>query len=97
MTDVELRPVDSGELPAFFRTVVETFGDDARDEDRERFGRLFEPDRSLACLDGDEIVGTTMIYTRTMSVPGGVRPFAAVTMVTVAPARCARRRAIPRS
>ncbi|HEX6756177.1 MAG TPA: GNAT family N-acetyltransferase [Mycobacteriales bacterium] len=85
MTDVEIRPIDGTELPAFFRTIVEAFGDDARDEDREREALLFEPERSLACFDGGEIVGTTAIYTRTMTMPGGPRPFAGVTAVSVAP------------
>ena len=85
MTDVELRPADSTELPAFYRCAIETFGGDVRDEDRERFGRLFEPERSLAVVDRGSIVGTTAIYTRNLTVPGGPRPAACVTMVTIAP------------
>lgn len=85
MTDVELRPVDSSELPAFHRAFAETFGEDASDEDRELFAPVFEPERSLACLDRDRIVGTAGIYTRGLTVPGGVRPVAAVTVVTVSP------------
>jgi predicted acetyltransferase len=85
MTDVELRPIDSTELPGFFRTIVETFGGDVRDEERERVALLFEPERSLACFDSGEIVATTTIYSRSMTMPGGPRPFAAVTAVSVAP------------
>lgn len=85
MTDVELRPVDSAELPGFFRAMVETFGEDVRDDDRERFATVFEPARSLACLDSGEIVGTAGIYTRQLTLPGGPRPVAAVTLVSVAP------------
>lgn len=85
MTDVELRPVESIELPAFFRAAVETFGSDVGDEEREQFGLVFEPARSLACLDRGEVVGTTAIFGRGLTVPGGVRPVAAVTLVTVRP------------
>jgi predicted acetyltransferase len=85
MSDVELRPADSTELPAFFRAAWETFGEEPSDEDRETYAPVFEPERSLACLDRGEIVGTTGIYTRGLTVPGGVRPAAAVTIVTVRP------------
>lgn len=85
MTDVEIRPVAEGELPGYFRTIVETFGDDVRDEQRELFATLFEPERSLAGFDDGEVVGTTLIHSRTLTVPGGPRPVAGVTMVAVAP------------
>lgn len=85
MTDVELRPIDLAELPGFYRTLSETFGEDPRDDDRERLATVFEPERSLAAFDGDQIVGTAGIYTRDMTVPGGPRPVAGVTVVSVAP------------
>src|SRR5919197_1585819 len=92
MADVELRPIDSAEFPAFFRTIVETFGEDPRDADRDADRWVFEPERSLAGLDRDSVVATTAIYTRDMTLPGGPRPVAAVTMVSVAPTH--RRRGI---
>jgi predicted acetyltransferase len=85
MSDVELRPVGLAELPGFYRTLVETFGEDPRDDDRERLATLFEPDRTLAGFDGDAMVSTTMIYSRRMTLPGGPRPVAGVTMVAVLP------------
>jgi len=85
MSDVELRPIDLAELAGFYRTLAETFGEDPRDDDRERFARLFEPDRSLAGFEGDGIVCTTMIYSLRMTLPGGPRPVAGVTMVAVLP------------
>ena len=92
MADVELRPIDSAEFPAFFRTIVETFGEDPRDADRDADRWVFEPERSLAGLDRDSVVATTAIFSRDMTIPGGPRPVAAVTMVSVAPTH--RRRGI---
>ena len=85
MADIVIRPIDSTEFPAYFRTLVETFGADLRDSDREADARVFEPERSLAGFDGDRIVATAAIYSRQMTMPGGPRPVAAVTMVSVSP------------
>lgn len=85
MTDLELRPVEPSELPGFYRTLSETFGEDPRDEDRELFATVFEPARSLAAFDGGQVVGTAGIYTRDMTLPGGPRPVAGVTVVSVLP------------
>jgi predicted acetyltransferase len=92
MADVDLRPIDSSEFPAFFRSIVETFGEDPRDADREADLRVFEPERSLAGVDGESIIATGAIFSREMTVPGGPRPIAGVTMVSVAPTH--RRRGI---
>lgn len=83
MTDVELRPIDRTELPAFYRTLSEVFGEDPDDRDRELLAPVFEPERSLAAFDGGEVVSTAGIYTRDLTVPGGPRPAAAVTFVSV--------------
>ncbi len=85
MTDLELRPVDRAEWPAFHRCLTEVFGADPRDEDRERAGWVFEPERSLAVVDAGEIVATAVAQTRDLTVPGGPRPAAAVTAVAVQP------------
>lgn len=44
---------------------------------------MFEPDRALVAIDGDEIIGTTRALTRDLSVPGAVVPAAHVTAVGV--------------
>jgi predicted acetyltransferase len=85
MTDLELRPIERTEFPAYWRALCEVFGDDPRDDDREELGTVFEPARSLAAFDAGEIVATAAIYTRDMTVPGGPRPVAAVSLVSVAP------------
>jgi len=92
MADVEIRPIDSAEFPAYIRTLVETFGEDPRDADRDADRSVFEPERSLAGVDRDSIIATAAIFSRDMTVPGGPRPVAGVTMVSVAPTH--RRRGI---
>lgn len=85
MTDLELRPIDRTELPAFYRTLAEVFGEDPDDRDRELLAPVFEAGRSLAAFDGGEVVATAGIYTRDLTVPGGPRPAAGVTFVAVQP------------
>jgi predicted acetyltransferase len=92
MADVDLRPIDSSEFPAFFRSILETFGEDPRDVDRDAELWVFEPERSLAGIEGDDIVATGAICSRDMTVPGGPRPVAGVTMISVSPTH--RRRGI---
>jgi predicted acetyltransferase len=85
MADVLLRPIDRTEFPAYFRALSETFGEDPRDTDRDADAAIFEPERSLAGFDGDRMVATAGIFSRQMTLPGGPKPVAAVTMVSVAP------------
>lgn len=85
MTDVELRPIDLAELPGFYRTLAETFGEDPRDDDRERFATIFEPERSIAGFDGGQVVSTAGAFSLRMTLPGGPRPVAGVTLVGVLP------------
>jgi predicted acetyltransferase len=87
-----LRPLSVAEHPAYYRLVCNAFNADMRDLDREHDLVLFEPERSLAAFDEKEIIGTAASYTRSMTVPGGALPVAAVTMVAVAPAH--RRRGV---
>jgi predicted acetyltransferase len=87
-----LRAIEPAEFPAFWRSLIETFGNDPRDSERESEQKVFEFDRSVAGFDGDQIVSTSGIYSRKVTVPGGELPFAAVTMVTVAPTH--RRRGV---
>ncbi|HEX3814092.1 MAG TPA: GNAT family N-acetyltransferase [Mycobacteriales bacterium] len=93
MTDFPtLRPIEASEFPAYFKSLVETFGNDVRDSERESDRTVFEFDRSLAAFDGDRVVATSALFSRQITVPGGEVPFGAVTMVTVSPTH--RRRGI---
>jgi predicted acetyltransferase len=87
-----LRPIEPSEFPAFFKCLIETFGYDVRDSERESDRSVFEFDRSLAAFDGDQVVATSGAFSRHMTVPGGDVPVGAVTVVTVAPTH--RRRGI---
>ncbi len=49
----------------------------------EKYKAAFEPDRSLVATDGDEVVGSTRVLTRDLSVPGAVVAAAHVTGVGV--------------
>lgn len=86
------RAIEPSEFPPFWRSLTETFGGDPRDSERESEQKVFEFDRSVAGFDGGQIVSTSGIFSRTVTVPGGELPFAAVTMVTVAPTH--RRRGV---
>src|SRR4051812_9025656 len=44
-----------------------------------------ELDRSLGLFDGNRVLATSGIYSRTLTVPGGVVPCAGITWITVAP------------
>lgn len=92
MADVVLRPIDRTEFPAYFRSLRETFGEDPRDSDRDADLSVFEPERSLAGFDGDRLVATGALYSRDMTLPGGPRPVAAVSLISVAPTH--RRRGV---
>ncbi|HEX2103168.1 MAG TPA: GNAT family N-acetyltransferase [Solirubrobacteraceae bacterium] len=82
---MDLRPVTADELEAFVAATQGAFHKDVHAEDLEEERRLFEPARSLAVFDGREIVATSGIYTRELTVPGGVVTAAAVTAVGVRP------------
>jgi predicted acetyltransferase len=56
--DLELRPVTSEETASFLRAVDAAFSQHLSDEDLEDYAKVFDADRSLACLDRGRIVGT---------------------------------------
>lgn len=91
--DLMFRAISDEEFPAYHRAASRGFGEHPREEDVEETRKIFEFNRSLAALDGDDIVGTAAAITKEMTVPGGVAvPTAAVTYVAVQPTH--RRRGI---
>ncbi len=82
--DIEsrLRPFTADEFDAAFACLSEGFGEDITDVEGDRM--VFEPERTLGLWEGDRVVATSGIYTRDMTIPGAVVPFAAVTLVSVA-------------
>jgi predicted acetyltransferase len=89
---MEIRPVTADELPVFLRALETAFHEDPSDADVAMVGRVFEPERTLACLDGSDIVATAGIFTRELTIPGALMSVAAVTMVGVLPSH--RRRGL---
>jgi predicted acetyltransferase len=81
----QLRPITAAEWPRFLLAMTTTFGDALRGPYLETPPPVAELDRSLALPDGDRFAATAGIYSREMSVPGGVVPTAGITWVTVAP------------
>jgi predicted acetyltransferase len=82
---MELRPATRDEFEDFSRTTLRAFHRELTDDDRARYPRIDEPERSLAWFDDGRIVATTGAFTRVLSVPGGTVPCAAVTAVGVLP------------
>jgi len=82
---MELRPATREEYDEFSRAAMSAFHREFTDEDRTRYERIDEPDRSLAWFDDGRIVATTAAFTRTLTVPGATVGCAAVTAVAVVP------------
>lgn len=88
-----IRPISMSELPQFVRVGEQAFNSTWPTEPLLEWERLlFEPERSLAAFDGDEIIGTTTIMSFDMIVPGGQVGAAGVTSVSVLPSH--RRRGV---
>ena len=94
MTDFsdQLRPATPEEWPSFSRAFLGVFGEDTAAWFVDSVPAYAELDRSLGLWDGDRVVATSGIYSRELTVPGGVVPCAGVTWVSVAPSH--RRRGV---
>lgn len=80
--ETQLRPFTADEFEAAIACLSEGFGEDITEIEGDRM--VFEPERTLGLWDGDRVVATSGIYSREMTIPGAVVPFAAVTLVSVA-------------
>lgn len=88
-----IRPITLSELPQFIRVGEHAFNSTWPTEAFVNWERMvFEPERSLAAFDGDEIIGTTTIMSFDLIVPGGEVSAAGVTSVAVLPSH--RRRGV---
>ena len=90
--DLQLRPATPEEWPEFLQRMVGTFGETPTGPYLDTPPPVAEMDRSLGLWDGDRIVATSGIYSRSLSIPGAVVPCAGITWVSVAPTH--RRRGI---
>ena len=89
---IEIRPIVPEEWEAYARADASAFGFEVNMERLEDTRQIFELDRTLAAFDGEEIAGTTAIFSFDMTVPGGALPTAGVTWVSVKPTH--RRRGV---
>jgi predicted acetyltransferase len=90
---ITVRAIDPSELPGWVAAVhVPFFVDDPIEAEVEYRLRDSDLSRYLAAFDGGRIVGTCHSLATDVSVPGGLLPASAVTMVTVLPTH--RRRGI---
>jgi predicted acetyltransferase len=80
---VEAAPIAADEVPEFLSALHQAFHRDPHPDDVAVESMVIEPERTLAVRDGGRIVATTAIYSRELTVPGGVLPLAAVAMVGV--------------
>lgn len=84
--DLELRAITEEEHPTWSRHIGRAFGEDNDDENIAAWLKLTELERTIAALDGGEIVGTAGAFSFDMAVPGGATIGAAgVTAVSVRP------------
>lgn len=89
-----IRPISMSELPRFMAVADHAFNSPWPAEQFVALERpVFEPERSLAAFDGDQIIGTARIMSFDLIVPGGGEIGAAgVTSVAVLPSH--RRRGV---
>lgn len=82
---VRLRPITAAEVDPFLEAVMSAFHAALHDDDRAMWAKVLEPERTLVWDDDGRFVANAGAFSRTMTVPGGELPVAAVTAVGVAP------------
>ena len=93
--DLVVRQCRPDEVRLFMATCEAAFGYDVTEEQSTRWGRVLDPERTVAAFEGDEMVGTAADFRFTLTVPGGKVAAAGVTAVGVLPSH--RRRGILRA
>lgn len=94
--NITVRPVESGEVPAFLGVFDAAWGFDSSQEQRRRTGLDLSGQHLLGAYVGAEMAGTAMSFSMELTVPGEVRlPMAGVSYVAVHPLR--RRRGVLRA
>ena len=94
MTPITYRAVDQEEFPDFLRAEISAYSDTGagNEEALERFAPVFEPGRSIAAFDGDQMVGTLASIPTPMTVPRGRVASVVLSFVSARPTH--RRRGI---
>jgi predicted acetyltransferase len=91
---IDYRSPTQEEFAAVLRTTNTAFGEELKDDDLERHGKVMALDRLLVAWDGDRPVGVTASYPFELTTPGGFAKAAGVSWVGVLPSH--RRRGILR-
>jgi predicted acetyltransferase len=92
---LELRPVDAGEVAAFVRAVDAAFGNVPTDEELAYWTEVVVPDQTLAVFDGGRIVATAGWSTFELTLPaaaGSAYPLITVPGVTAVGVHATHRR-----
>jgi predicted acetyltransferase len=82
---IEVRPIEAGEVGKALAPIWHYFGGRPEAEEIEKLGRILPPERVLAAVDGDQIVGGAGAYLFETTVPGAQVPTAGVMAVGVLP------------
>ena len=83
---MELRPARADEFDAFSTAVLSAFHEELTDDERKRYMKIHEPERSLAWYDDERIVATLEpLHARRSPCPARSVPVGAVTAVAVQP------------
>ena len=85
LAEPKLTILEEADTEAFTAALVRGFHDDYNPELAMPFLKVLEHDRAFGFTVDSRWVATCGAYTRTMTVPGGSVPTAAVTVVTVSP------------
>jgi len=82
---VEIRPCQPDRFEELLRTAEIGFSEDVPDDVIERVRKVSDPARFVGAEDGGRFVGTSGVFSVTMTVAGGELPAGGVTWVTVLP------------
>jgi predicted acetyltransferase len=82
---VDVRTITEPEVGEFQTQLDSAFGGDPEPEELACWRPLVETDRTIGAYDDGRMVGTAAVFTFDMTVPGGPRPCAGVTGVSVRP------------
>jgi len=83
-TEIQIRPIEDDEMPAFCVAMAQGFGSDSDDGHADRVRAVMPLERTLAAFEGEQIVGTFGDFALTLTLPGKRQTaMAGTTMVTV--------------
>lgn len=89
--DIEIRPIDAEEWPRFCRAMAIAHGSQDDDGEQADLAPHIEYDRTLAAVDGGQIVGTAGAFSLELTLPGPATvPAAGLGFVAVLPIHCRR-------